>query len=119
MRQHLEEVDQEDEHEQQEEKPEPEVPERHSPARDDVFFPQPVVVDSEQARPPDEAVENQVEQAAEGGHREDREHERPADAQLLDLVQPDEERGAGENRNSGRGAAERPPLVAQLAGLLR
>jgi hypothetical protein len=30
-------------------------------------------------------------------------------------VQPDQERGAGENRDSGCGTAERPPLVAQLS----
>jgi hypothetical protein len=66
----------------------------------------------------DETVEDQVEQTPEGADGHDRDHDRPADRHLLDLVEPDEEGWAREQRDRGRGAAKRPPLVGQLAGLL-
>ena len=86
---------------------EPEVPEPHAPARDDVLFAQRRAVDPEQVRPLDEAVEEQVEEAAEGGDGEEREQQRPADRPALDLVRPDEDRRRGENCNPGRGSAQR------------
>ena len=98
---------------------EPEVPEPDAPTRDDVLLAQRRAVDPEQARPADEAVEDQVEDAPEGGDGEEREQQRPADRPALDLVRPDEDRRRGENSDPGRGSAQRAPLRGQRALIVR
>ena len=91
----------------------PEAPEPDAPAGDHVLLAQRWILDSEQARPADEAVEEEIEHAAEGGYGHQRANERPADCPALLLVQVDEDRGRGEHRDPGRDAPERAPLGAQ------
>src|SRR4029079_26387 len=93
---------------------EPEAPEPDAPARDDVLLAQLLALEPEQARPRDEAVEDEVERAAEAHDDEERGEDRPVPGPALRLVEPDDERRCGDERDRRRGAPQSPPLTGEL-----
>ena len=92
----------------------PLAPEPGAASVDDVLLLEPLVDGSEEARPGDEAPNDDVDDAAEEDHRDERPGQRPAEVQVGLVVQPDEDRGARQDRDQRRAARESSPLVAEL-----
>ena len=100
----------------------PEAPEPDAPARDDVLLAQLLALEPEEARARDEAVEDEVEDAPEADDDEERGEDRPVPRPALRLVEPDDERRSGEERDDRRGARQPAPLAGELGrelGLLQ
>ena len=85
---------------------------------DDVFLAQARVLGAEEARPRDQAADDEVDEPAEADHHEERQEDRLADA--LVLLVPEEEigRGAGQDGDEGGDAGEPAELRGQGDGLL-
>ena len=92
----------------------PEAPEPDATARDDVLLAQLLALEPEQARPRDEAVEDEVERAAEADDDEQRGEDRPVPRPALRLVEPNDERRGREERDGRRGASQPAPLTGEL-----
>ena len=92
----------------------PEAPEPDPPPRDDVLLAQLSALEPEQARAGDQAVKDEVDDAAEGGDHEERGEDRPVPRPALRLVEPDDHRRSGEECDQGRCPCEPPPLTGEL-----
>ena len=82
----------------------PETPEPDAPPRDDVLLAQLLALEPEEARPRDQPVEDEVDDAAEADDEPERGEDRPEPRPALGLVEPDDDRGGREERDGGRGA---------------
>ena len=92
----------------------PETPEPDAAARDHILFAQLLALEAEEARARDEAVEEEVESAAEADDDEEGREDRPVPRPALGLVEPDDER-RGRDQRHGRGdSSQTAPLAGQL-----
>ena len=92
----------------------PEAPEPDAATRDHVLFAQLLALEAEEARARDQAVEEEVEGAAEADDDEERREDRPVPRPALGLVEPDDERRGGDQRDRRRDPRQTAPLAGQL-----
>src|SRR5581483_2331515 len=94
------------------------APEPRAAAVEDVLLAHLDVVAAEEARPRQEAPEDEIERAAECEGCAGGGDDRPADVHPGALVQPDEDRRCAEDGDEGGGAAEGAPVVSEDPVLL-
>ena len=85
-----------------------------APAAHHVLVAQLLAVGAEEARPRDQPAEEQVGESAEDDHDAERREQRPVPRPAVVLEEPDEERGARQERDDRGGARELAPLVREL-----
>ena len=90
-----------------------EAPGPRAAAVRDVLLAQARVVGAEEARPRDDAAHEDVDQAAEGDDREERDEERLADAPAVVVVEPVEGERARHDRHERRGARQPAQLLRE------
>ena len=89
----------------------------HRRLRDDDVVVEQVAPGPVEARARDEAVRDDVDQAAEGRDQQDRPDDRPADRPVVGDVQQRERRGARQDRDERGAAREAPPLGGERLAL--
>ena len=92
----------------------PESPEPDASPCDDVLLAKLLALEAEEARPRDQAVEDEVDDAAEADDEPERRDDRPEPRPALRLVQPDDDGGGGEERDGGRRSRQTAPLAREL-----
>ena len=96
---------------------EPEPPEPRAPAGDDVLLAQLCAVDTEEARPRNRAMEDEIDDPARRDHERERAEERRPPRPAALLCEPHEDRNRGDERDDRRGTRQPPPAEREILRL--